>query len=100
MTTGELKLNANSRKDLTTQTKPNVITNIYWGTGEKCRASNQDSKTVKTLHENLAVESISLLRIPKSFRGRPDKIAKNGRKMTLVREASPQCDVNDRQVCF
>jgi hypothetical protein len=38
--------------------------------------------------------------IPKSFRGRPDKFAKGRRKMTLAREAGPQCDVSNRQICI
>ncbi len=46
------------------------------------------------------VLQVGLQPIPKSFRGRPDKFAKSGRKMTLAREASPQCDVSDRQVCI
>ena len=37
--------------------------------------------------KNLGGESIPLQLIPKSFRGRPDKFAKSGRKMTLAREA-------------
>ena len=61
----------------------------------------QPGETMKTLHKKpSAVESISLQPIPKSFRGRPDKFAKSGRKMTLACEASPQGDVSDRQVCI
>ena len=100
MTTRESKLNANSRNELLIEHEFDAI--------RLCTKSHSATKSKlftiacyeHTCDINPTVESIPLQLIPKSFRGRPDKLAKSSRKMTLAREAGPQGDVSDRQVCL